>query len=46
MSNKNAEQNPFRRNTCLLYTSVPIVLLFLLVDKHLIGGLTAGSVRQ
>ena len=29
-----------------LLASVPIVLLFLLVDKHLIGGLTAGSVRQ
>ena len=29
-----------------LMASVPIILLFLLVDKHLIGGLTAGSVRQ
>lgn len=29
-----------------LVASLPIILLYLLVDKHLIGGLTAGSVRQ
>ena len=29
-----------------LLASVPIIILYLLVDKHLIGGLTAGSIRQ
>lgn len=32
--------------TASLVASLPVILLYLLVDKHLIGGLTAGSVRQ
>lgn len=29
-----------------LVASVPIILLYMLVDRHLISGLTAGSIRQ
>lgn len=29
-----------------ILASVPVIVLFLLVDKHLMGGLTAGAVKQ
>ncbi|MBR7187138.1 MAG: carbohydrate ABC transporter permease [Clostridia bacterium] len=31
--------------TCSLLTTVPILLLFQFVDKHIVGGLTAGGVK-